>query len=50
MLLLARLDTRTATIIRLIGFALVSWTVFADRHHPDRAQAVHYAYTHELAG
>jgi hypothetical protein len=34
MLLLARLDTRTATIIRLIGSALVSWTVFADPHHP----------------
>ncbi|HEX5193247.1 MAG TPA: histidine kinase [Solirubrobacteraceae bacterium] len=34
MLLLSRLDTRTATIIRLIGFALVSWTVFNDTHHP----------------
>jgi signal transduction histidine kinase len=34
MLLLSRLDTRTATIIRLIGFALVSWTVFADPHRP----------------
>jgi signal transduction histidine kinase len=34
LLLLSRLDQRTATIIRLIGFVLISWTVFHDPHHP----------------
>jgi signal transduction histidine kinase len=33
-LLLSRLDKRVAASIRLIGFALISWTVFADKHHP----------------
>ena len=33
-LLLSRLDQRAATIIRLIGFGLISWTVFNDPHHP----------------
>jgi signal transduction histidine kinase len=34
LLLLARMDRRTATIVRLIGFGLISWTVFSDPHHP----------------
>jgi signal transduction histidine kinase len=34
LLLLTRLDQRAATIIRLIGFGLISWTVFNDPHHP----------------
>ncbi len=33
-LLLSRLDPRAATIVRLIGFGLISWTVFNDPHHP----------------
>jgi signal transduction histidine kinase len=33
-LLLSRLDQRAATVIRLIGFGLISWTVFNDTHHP----------------
>jgi signal transduction histidine kinase len=33
-LLHSRLDQRAATIIRLIGFGLISWTVFNDPHHP----------------
>jgi signal transduction histidine kinase len=28
------MDRRTATIVRLIGFGLISWTVFHDSHHP----------------
>ena len=28
------MDRRTATIIRLIGLGLISWTVFRDPHHP----------------
>jgi signal transduction histidine kinase len=28
------MDRRTATIVRLIGFGLISWTVFRDPHHP----------------
>jgi len=34
LVLFSRLDKRLATAIRLIGYALVSWTVFSDRHHP----------------
>jgi signal transduction histidine kinase len=34
LLLLSPLDRRAATIVRLIGFGLISWTVFDDRHHP----------------
>ncbi len=34
MLLLSRTDPRAATIIRLIGFGLISWTVFNDPHQP----------------
>jgi signal transduction histidine kinase len=34
LLLLSRLDQRAATIVRLIGFGLISWTVFSDSHHP----------------
>jgi hypothetical protein len=34
LLLLSRMDRRTATLIRLIGFGLISWTVFRDPHHP----------------
>jgi signal transduction histidine kinase len=34
LLLLSRLDQRAATIVRLIGFGLISWTVFNDVHHP----------------
>ena len=37
LLLLYRLDQRAATIIRLIGFGLISWTVFNDPHHPGTA-------------
>jgi signal transduction histidine kinase len=33
-LLLSRMDQRAATIIRLIGFGLISLTVFNDSHHP----------------
>jgi signal transduction histidine kinase len=34
LVLFARLDKRLATLIRLIGYALISWTVFSDEHHP----------------
>jgi signal transduction histidine kinase len=34
LLLLSRLDPRAATIIRLVGFGLISLTVFNDPHHP----------------
>jgi signal transduction histidine kinase len=34
LVLFSRLDKRLATAIRLIGYALISWTVFSDKHHP----------------
>src|ERR1700755_2992922 len=34
MLLLRSVDRRIATLIRLAGLGLISWTVFHDVHHP----------------
>jgi signal transduction histidine kinase len=33
-LLLRRVNHRLATVIRLVGLGLISWTVFNDAHHP----------------
>ena len=35
LVLFSRLDKRLATAIRLVGYALISWTVFSDKHHPN---------------
>ncbi len=31
---LMRMDRRTATVVRLVGLGLISWTVFSSKHHP----------------
>ena len=41
MLLLRQLDQRTATIVRLIGLALISWTVVSGRHYPPGGHGRH---------